>query len=97
MTYRQQLKAIKSLDVDKFVTAAECDYTFEFDSTDEEFDSIVKFAYNIFIISDIEQLTPRDIAAYINCLIVDKGKTIQEVITMNPHVFINEAISYIND
>lgn len=98
MTYREQLKIIDALEIDinELIIADECDYIFEFDTTDEEFDNIVKFAYNVFLVTDIKQLTPNDIAAYINCLIIDIGKTIEEVIAMNEHVFATEAIAYIN-
>ncbi len=96
MTYREQLEKVKELgiNVGELLIADECDCVLDFEMSDKDFEDICGFAYYIYLKS--EGLTAHAIAKYINCLVVDKGKTIEEVTDTNKWDFIEEASYYMD-
>lgn len=96
MKYREQLEKAIALGINicDLMIAAECDFGFEFETTEQEFENLCKFANNIYLKS--ENLTPNAIAQCINEMITYNGKTIKEVISMDKYNFINEAVNFIN-
>ncbi len=96
MKYREQLEKVQALRINicDLMIAAECDFVFEFETTEQEFENLCKFANNIYLKS--ENLTPNAIAQCINEMITYSGKTVEEVTTMDKWDFMDEAVNFIN-
>lgn len=62
MKYREQLEKVQALGINicELEIANECDSVFEFETTEQEFENLCKFANNIYLKS--ENLTPNAIA-----------------------------------
>lgn len=96
MSYRELLAKAKDLELDvtKLNIANECDCVFNFQMTDDEFEELCEFAYYIYLKS--EYLSANAIAQCINHMIVEEGKTIDDVITTEKWKFICRAHDFMD-
>lgn len=93
MTFRETLTKARenNIDILDLCIACECDNTFDFDYTQEEFEKLCKKARFVFMKSD--NLTEWAVANTINNLI-QEGRTIEQVLAMNVYDLIQTASWY---
>ena len=96
MTYREQLNKLEELGITptNIEIANSCNGLFEFNYSDEEFEKLCRFAERTYFKSDA--LTTSAIACYINDLVNEDGKTIEEILEMDKWDFINKASNYLD-
>lgn len=94
MTFRETLNKARenNIDILDLCIACECDNTFDFDYTQEDFEKLCKKARFVFIKSD--NLTEWAVAHAINNLICEEEKTIEQVIEMDKWELIDRASYY---
>ena len=95
MTYREQLNKLEELNITpcSIEVANSCDCLFEFDYSDEEFEQLCSFAEEMYL--KAESITTDAIAKCINDL-VEEGKTVEEITSMDKWDFIDEASNYLD-
>lgn len=96
MTYREQLNKVEELGISicDLEVANELDAVLEFGCTDKEFENLCEFSKYIYL--KAEALTTNAIAHCINDMVMDEGKTLDEIIEMNKWDFIEEASAYLD-
>lgn len=93
MTYTQQLNKARELGLSIFdlTIADECDSTFDFDYTTEQFDELCYLVGACWCKNESEYITLWSIANFINTM-VDNGHTIDEILAMTPRDILVKAI-----
>lgn len=96
MTYREQLNKVKELGISicDLEVANELDAVLDFDYTDEEFERLCEYAKNAYY--EAYEMTINAIADYINDLVNEDGKTVEEVLEMDKRGFVDKASNYLN-
>lgn len=96
MTYREQLNKVKELGISicDLEVANELDAVLDFDYTDEEFERLCEYAKNAYY--EAYEMTINAIADYINDLVNEDGKTVEEVLEMDKRDFVGKASNYLD-
>ena len=96
MTYREQLNKVKELGISicDLEVANELDAVLDFDYTDEEFERLCEYAKNAYY--EVYEMTINAIADYINDLVNEDGKTVEEVLEMDKRDFAGKASNYLD-
>ena len=95
MTYREQLNKLEELGITptSIEVGNSCDCIFDFNYSDEEFEKLCNFAEEMYLKADV--MTTDAIAKYINDLVNEKGKTIEEILKMDKWDFIDKASNWL--
>ena len=95
MTYREQLNKLEELGITptSIEVGNSCDCIFDFNYSDEEFEKLCNFAEEMYLKADV--MTTDAIAKYINDLVNEEDKTIEEILKMNKWDFINKASNWL--
>ena len=96
MTYREQLNKLKELGITptSIEVGNSCDCIFDFDYSDEEFEKLCHFAEEMYLKADV--MTTDAVAKYINNLVNEDGKTVEEILEMDKWYFIDKASNYLD-
>ena len=96
MTFREQLSKVNELGISicDLVVANECDWVFDFEYTEQEFEQLCEFAKHCYLKDSSGNITPNHIAYAINELVTEDGKTIQEVLNMSKWDMLEKASYY---
>lgn len=96
MTYREQLNKVNELGISicDLEVASELDAVLDFDYTEDEFESLCAFGVEIYL--KAETMTTNAIAYYINDLVNEDGKTVEEILEMDKWDFIVKASNYLD-
>lgn len=95
MTYREKLNKLKELGITptSIEVGNSCDCIFDFDYSDEEFDKLCNFAERMYLKADV--MTTDAVAKYINALVNEDGKTVEEILEMDKWDFIDKASNWL--
>lgn len=95
MTYREKLNKVRDLGISicDLEIANELDAVLDFEYTEEEFESLCAFGVEIYL--KAEKMTTDAIAYYINDLVEEKGKTVEEILEMDKWDFIEKASNWL--
>lgn len=96
MNYREALDFTRknNISILDITVACECDCAFEFDYTDEQFERLCEVAKNA-VLKGERNIDEYAVATAINYLIVDDGKSIEDVINMIAWDIVGVALSFI--
>ena len=96
MTYREKLNKLKELGITptSIEVGNSCDCIFDFDYSDEEFEKLCNFAERMYLKADV--MTTDAVAKYINALVNEDGKTVEEILEMDKWYFIDKASNYLD-
>ena len=96
MTYREQLNKLEELGITptSIEVGNSCDCIFEFNYSDEEFEKLCNFAEEMYLKADV--MTTDAVAKYINDLVNEDGKTVEEILKMDKWDFIVKASNYLD-
>ena len=96
MTYREQLNKLEELGITptSIEVGNSCDCIFDFNYSDEEFEKLCNFAEEMYLKADV--MTTDAVAKYINDLVNEKGKTVEEILEMDKWDFIDKASNYLD-
>ena len=95
MTYRESLNKLEELGITptSVEIANSCDCIFDFDYSDEEFEKLCNFAEEMYLKADV--MTTDAVAKYINNLVNEDGKTVEEILEMDKWYFIDKASNWL--
>ena len=96
MTYREQLNKLEELGITptSIEIGNSCDCIFDFNYSDEEFEKLCRFAERMYVEADV--MTTDAVAKYINALVNEDGKTVEEILEMDKWDFIDKASNYLD-
>ena len=96
MTYREKLNKFEELGITltSIEVANSCDCIFDFNYSDEEFEKLCNFAEEMYLKADV--MTTDAVAKYINDLVNEDGKTVEEILKMDKWDFIVKASNYLD-
>ena len=96
MTYREQLNKLEELGITptSIEIGNSCDCIFDFNYSDEEFEKLCNFAEEMYLKADV--MTTDAVAKYINNLVNEDGKTVEEILEMDKWDFIVKASNYLD-
>ena len=94
MTFKEIVNAIDKLDASyqDIEIALNLDAEIDFDLTDEEFNSLCDYAKNVLDNSDVNEYA---IAQCMNDLL-EEDKTVEEILKMDMHDFVDEAAGWMD-
>ena len=95
MTYREKLNKLKELGITptSIEVGNSCDCIFDFDYSDKEFEKLCNFAEEMYLKADV--MTTDAVAKYINNLVNEDGKTVEEILEMDKWDFIDKASNWL--
>lgn len=95
MTHRESLNKLEELGITptSIEIGNSCDCIFDFDYSDEEFEKLCNFAEEMYLKADV--MTTDAVAKYINNLVNEDGKTVEEILEMDKWYFIDKASNWL--